>query len=54
MSVLPPETVADNMMTALGVDITIPDVDLSDAQFQIPGTVGNPLYDAIRHCRSRN
>lgn len=48
MSVLPVETVADNMMAALGVDITIPVVDLDDAQFQIPDVSGNPLYADIQ------
>lgn len=48
MPPLSPETVADNMMAALGVDITIPAVDLSGAQFQIPDTIGNPLYDEIQ------
>lgn len=44
---LPANTVADNMMTALGVDITIPEIDLEGDEFQIPDPSGNPLYDTI-------
>jgi len=48
MPPVPPNTVADNMMTALGVDTTIPGVDLNDPQFDIPNATGNPLYEGIQ------
>lgn len=41
------DTVALAMMTSLGVDITIPTVDLDGAEFTIPTEVGNPLYDSV-------
>lgn len=47
MTVSPADTVAEAMMTALGVDIDIPEVDLNGAQFQIPPSSGNPLYDDV-------
>lgn len=48
MPPLPAETVADNMMTALGVDITLPEVDLNGPEFTIPSADDNPLYDDIQ------
>lgn len=39
---------AQSLMTDLGQNITIPAVDLSDADFAAPDTVGNPLYGAIQ------
>jgi hypothetical protein len=47
MPPLPAETVAQNMMSTLGVDITIPTVDLGGEEFNIPPETGNPLYDNI-------
>jgi hypothetical protein len=35
------------MMATLGVDMTIPEIDLSGPEFVIPEETGNPLYDSI-------
>lgn len=47
MALTPAKDTATSIKTAIGVDFTIPVVDLNDAEFQLPTEVGNPLYDAV-------
>jgi len=43
----PASNLAAEILAQLGQDFTVPNVDLTDPEFQIPDETGNPRYDAI-------
>lgn len=44
---VPAKTLAQTLKTELGQDFVLPNVDLTQPEFQIPSGTGNPLYAAI-------